>query len=195
MSNKGKKKCRSCKTYFTPTYSTLQIACSPSCALAYSKQKKAKENKENKAAIKELEQLRKQKKQSQKLSYQIEQTKKAVHEYIRLRDKGKPCITCPSLLFSDYDAGHYYHGTKSNALRFDFDNIHGQCKRCNQRNYGMFETYTLTLPKRIGETRFNALKANYNLSQKYIHKWSREELKDIRTEARLRIKELHLSII
>lgn len=195
MSNKGKKKCKSCKAYFKPQRSTTEVVCSYSCALEYAKQLKRTQQKDLNKAREEIVSLRKINKLNQKLSHQIKLTTKVVHEYIRLRDKGKKCITCNSLLIDNYDAGHCYHASKSNALRFDFDNIHGQCMKCNRYEDGKFEVYINNLPDRIGRARFNALMSSYKFSLKYIHKWDAFALKEIRQEVAERIKEFKNKII
>jgi len=188
--NIKRKKCKACKKLFKPEYSTTTQVCSYRCALSFAKSKKEKDDKDLENARISITKARKEKKQSQTLSNQIKLTRTAVHDYIHERDRGKKCITCPSILTGDFDAGHYYHGSKSNALRFDLDNIHGQCIQCNRRNYGMFQKYTEELPKRIGQEAFNNLTTRYNETQKTIHKWFPDDLVKIRKKARKLMREL-----
>ena len=54
---------------------------------------------------------------------------KLFHKFIRERDKDKPCISCGQ--YTTLQAGHFYSGGHYSALRFDEDNVHGQCLRCN----------------------------------------------------------------
>ena len=190
MNTNKKKRCKKCKKFFKPKYSSVQQACSHECAFSYAKTQREKDVKELNQARQNIANARNNKKQAQKLSHQIKLTTKVVHEYIHIRDRGKQCITCNSPLKEHFDAGHFYHGSKSNALRFDLDNIHGQCIQCNRRNHGMFQEYTSNLPKRIGEERFNALVSRYEDSLKTIHKWDPEELTSIRKKARKLTREL-----
>jgi hypothetical protein len=59
-----------------------------------------------------------------------------VNKYVRLRDKDKGCISCGTPLLGKYDAGHYYSAGGNPELRFNTDNIHGQCVYCNQHRHG-----------------------------------------------------------
>ena len=55
-------------------------------------------------------------------------------EYIRLRDKDKPCVTCGKYS-SDKDCGHFL-SRRFESTRFDEKNCHGQCQKCNRFEYG-----------------------------------------------------------
>ena len=48
------------------------------------------------------------------------------HKYIRNRDAGQPCISCDS--FTTLQAGHFYSAGNNPSVRFNEDNVHGQCK-------------------------------------------------------------------
>ena len=79
-----------------------------------------------------------------------------LHKFIRSRDEGLPCISCG--LFKKLQAGHFYSAGKFSRLKFDEDNIHGQCLRCNY--YGGNEVairYRERLIKRIGIKRVHRL--------------------------------------
>ena len=119
-----KKKCRQCGQTFTPG-NTMQKVCSLPCAVEYSKQ----ETKKNEAG---MNQLRNEKIQVEKLQTAIIRTEKLVHEYVRLRDKYRPCISCGTQYKRDFQAGHRFSRKQFNAIRYDTDNIHGQCRYCNE---------------------------------------------------------------
>jgi hypothetical protein len=119
---------------------------------------------------------------------EITKTKELVHKAIRLRDEGKRCITCGCEWRSDFDAGHCFP-TKFNSIRFHFDNIHGQCIGCNRFKDGRHSEYIIQLPKRIGEEAFKNLKELAELDRKFVKKWTREELSEIRKEAKEIIKQ------
>jgi len=55
-------------------------------------------------------------------------------EYIRERDKDKPCITCGKHT-NDKDCGHFI-SRRYESVRFDEKNAHGQCQKCNRFEYG-----------------------------------------------------------
>ena len=69
------------------------------------------------------------------------------------------------------DAGHFFSKTFS-ALRFNEDNVHSECKRCNQYDDQHLKGYEVRLKEKIGLKRFNLLLENYNKP----HKWDRQEL-------------------
>ena len=86
----------------------------------------------------------------------IKEAQAAVNAYIRIRDKGKPCISCgatykPSDGYKHYvDAGHYRSRGSASHLRFNVLNIHGQCVKCNRYNSGNAVDYRIGLVKKIG---------------------------------------------
>jgi len=187
VANVKKKRCKECNKLFVP-YRTTQTVCSTSCAIknAKAKEKKRQEDSEH------IDKLIKEKKDRNKLSTYLENTKTIVHKYIRLRDKGKPCISCGAPYKSDFDAGHFYPAGKFTALKFNLNNIHGQCIQCNRYNEGNFEMYSLSLPNRIGDKEYQKLVKMAEKSIKDVKKWSREELKHIQNEAKRKIKETHI---
>ena len=97
-------------------------------------------------------------KQSLKTKQDYEKELEAVfNKFIRLRDAGKPCISCGTPLSGKFDAGHYYPAGSYKNIRFDERNVHGQCVHCNQHKHGNIAEYTLRLPERIGKESFDQL--------------------------------------
>lgn len=132
----------------------MQATCTKiSCVLQYSKRIKAKEAsdhiKEMREKIKTLSEYRKE----------FQQT---FNKFIRMRDKGKPCISCDRPLGAKYDAGHYFSVGSYPNLRFDENNVHGQCVECNQHRHGNLIEYGERLPGRIGSEAYEALVARKN---------------------------------
>ena len=140
---------------------------------------------------KELEQGFKDKSQRGK----IEALKKSVvdicHLYIRLRDEGKPCVSCGIPYKSDFDAGHFYSGGKFSNLKYNENNIHGQCIQCNRMNEGMHEHYRLYIVERIGHSNLDELDRQASQYLKTSFKWDRQELTKIRNYYKLKIKKLN----
>lgn len=99
---------------------------------------------------------------------------KVFNQYIRVRDKGKPCISCDTPLIGKYDAGHYMSVGAYANLRFNEDNVHGQCVHCNQHKHGNQVEYGIRLPLRIGMERYNDLLLSRNSNSKL----SVEEIKE-----------------
>jgi len=120
----------------------------------------------------------------------LKSLKNVCHKYIRLRDKGKPCISCRTPYKSDFQAGHFYKAELYSNLRFNENNINGQCMKCNERLEGNLNPYSINLPKRIGEWKYNVLKSEAEKYKQEDFKWDREHLKKLRSYYNNKIKEL-----
>lgn len=72
----------------------------------------------------------------------------AVNAYVRVRDRGKPCISCGE--YAELQAGHYLSTGARPDIRFEPDNIHGQCHRCNIDMAGNRKEFRLGLIDRYG---------------------------------------------
>lgn len=70
-------------------------------------------------------------------------------EYIRLRDKDAPCITCGSYV-SDADCGHFL-SRRFQSTRYDEKNANKQCAKCNRFEYGNQWEHGLAIDKKFGE--------------------------------------------
>ena len=113
---------------------------------------------------------------------------KVFNEYIRLRDKGKPCISCgePRQL----QAGHFYSVRMYDGLRFNEDNCHGECARCNGFDDMHLLRYAGNLINRIGENSFNDLKYMAHIYKVDGYKWCRSELMEMIAEYKKKVKDL-----
>jgi hypothetical protein len=148
------KTCKICKVKFTPTYSSLQSTCAnPKCIIEYSKIVESKKSKRDLKAMRE---------RVKSVSQWRRDLQQAFNAYIRARDTGKQCISCDKRLAGKYDAGHYYSVGSYPNLRFNDDNVHGQCVECNQHKHGNLIEYSLRLPLRIGADRYAILNAMRN---------------------------------
>lgn len=99
---------------------------------------------------------------------------KVFNEYIRLRDKDLPCISCGGN--GTKQAGHFYSVRMYDGLRFNEDNCHGECVKCNGFDDMHLLSYAENLKERIGEVRFNMLKKSASIYRQIGYKWSRAEL-------------------
>lgn len=112
---------------------------------------------------------------------------KVFNTFIRERDLGKPCISCNKQLRGKYDAGHMFTVGAYPNIRFNEDNVHGQCVECNQHKHGNVAEYAIMLPLRIGQERYEKLLQDRNKSanlsiediKELIFKY-KEKTKDIR---------------
>lgn len=164
------KKCRVCKDSFNPWNST-QVVCSPKCAkdLAIKKD----QDKKRKQYIKDKELLK------TKSDY-TKEAQAAFNSYIRIRDKGKKCISSGRQLISSgigggYDCGHYRSVGSAPHLRFNVFNAHGQSKHDNRYLSGNAVDYRKGLIKRLGIDIVERLE-----SDNEIRKYSIEDLKRVK---------------
>lgn len=148
------KKCRICRQEFIPKYSTMQATCENiECMIAYSSKQKVKKIKRDVKVMKE---------RNKSVSQWRKELQQVFNQYIRLRDKGKGCISCGKSLQGKYDAGHFYSVGSYPNLRFHEANVHGQCVSCNQHRHGNLLEYAIGIEKRIGKTKLEELKSLRN---------------------------------
>ncbi|PIT24090.1 hypothetical protein BGI36_01290 [Snodgrassella communis] len=149
-----KRKCRWCGAEFEKQRS-LQIVCSPACAISLNKRKREAANKKAQAEAKRRERaVIKARRHALETKPQLtKRAQAAFNAFIRLRDKHQSCISCGNPLPdtpNGYDAGHYRSVGSAPNLRFNENNCHGQCKRCNNYLSGNHVNYRLRLAERIG---------------------------------------------
>lgn len=97
------------------------------------------------------------------------------NRFIRNRDKDKGCISCGKPFTAKFDAGHFYSTKDTPSLRFDEENVHGQCVHCNRDLSANLLNYRDGLISRYGEEIIYSL---YKKRQAY-KKWTIEELKEL----------------
>lgn len=139
---------------------------------------------------KELHELGNQKKEREKLGNLLINIRDICHKYIRKRDEFKPCISCGTIYNTNFQAGHFFKAEKFSNLKFNENNIHGQCKRCNMFEDGNESGYRVGLIHRYGNeflTNLNALSGDY---KKNTFHWDREELEKLRGYYNQKLREL-----
>lgn len=182
------KKCKICRALFAPR-SAFAKACSPDCAKACAERDRAK--KERKQAAQERKATRIKLDAMRTKPQLVALAQKAFNGYIRARDLGKGCISCGKLLTSEpnsYDAGHYRSVGSAVNMRFSEDNVHGQCKRCNNFLASNPVMYRLGLIKRIGEQAVDLIEADQTL-RKYTKEGLIEFAAQYRAKARKILKD------
>jgi len=158
----SKKRCRYCKEYrdvSTMVSVPLGAFCNFDHASKYGIEKsQVKRTKEFKRDI------RQKKEKLLTARDWIKKAQAAVNSYVRLRDEGKPCISCGSYPESKaggtIDAGHYRSRGAAGHLRFNLFNIHAQCVKCNRYNSGNVVDYRIRLIERIGRYRVERLECD-----------------------------------
>ena len=93
------------------------------------------------------------------------------HRFIRTRDKDLPCISCGR--YTKLQAGHFYSAGNHPSVRFNEDNVHGQCIQCNHFLSANLLPYRANLIKKIGQERVDKITLNVEMSKKFGFKWSR----------------------
>lgn len=141
------RKCVQCKDKFTPQNNT-QICCSPKCAIDYMKSKKANDWQKEKKVLKD--------KLMTKSDY-LNICQKVFNTYIRTRDKNKNCISCDKKLVGKFDAGHFFSVGAYPNLRFNENNVFGQCVHCNRDKHGNVKEYDLRLQNILSTKDYNQL--------------------------------------
>lgn len=147
----SKRKCQSCGNQVRKYIILNKLAyCSFDVAVKF-----AYKNKSKGADI--IHKAKKKVYNENKISTRKRATKEACHEYIRLRDKGKPCVCCGEPLGDDFHAGHWLESGNNPQLRYDENNIHGQRSYCNTYKGGDSGWYKENLIERIGIDSVNDL--------------------------------------
>lgn len=104
-----------------------------------------------------------QKYKAWKLSKLLDTAQVVVNAFVRDRDKLNDagdfrCISCRRVKDkSQCNAGHYFSRGNYGSVRFDLDNIHSQCVKCNLHLHGNLIPYGVNLKKKIGIERYEKL--------------------------------------
>jgi len=169
------KKCLHCKTIIKEP-KPFQKACSPTCAIELVREKQRKEQK------------KKDRKRKEELKTKPELLKEAQYEfnkYIRLRDKGKPCISCGRMHDGQLHAGHYLSVGSTPELRFEESNCFSQCAPCNNHLSGNQINYRKRLIEKIGLDKVEWLEGPHEMPN-----WTHEDIREIKMKYRKKCKEL-----
>ena len=176
------KTCRICKTKYEPSR-PMQVVCSPLCAIEYSNRQK---NAQERIRIASERTIYLQAKERVKSRAQwLRETQTVFNAYCRLRDKNEPCISCGRHHQGQYHAGHYRTVGSHPELRFNELNVHKQCSVCNNHKSGNIVDYRINLIKKIGVDKVEWLEGNHEPK-----KYSINELKEIKSTYKLKLKEL-----
>jgi len=127
-------RCKNCKEKFEPVRFNQKYCFDPECVKVWVTTEQEKQWKKKKAKLK-VELMTK--KDYEKILQQL------VNKYVRMRDKGQPCISCQKPIKGKMDAGHLYAVGNYPSVRFNLKNINGQCINCNQYNGGAINDYRL----------------------------------------------------
>jgi len=170
-------KCKNCKEIFVAIKSENYCLKSVCLSIWVEKEKEA-DWKKRKANMKE---------DLMTIDDYLKLAQKLFNEIIRIRDKNKGCISCKNPP-KKFNAGHYHNSKNHPNIRFDLENVHGQCEYCNTSLSGNLINYRKGLVEKIGE------QAVFDLDERAIFKrvFTKEELKQMIIDFRIQIKELKL---
>ena len=179
--------CKWCKQRFVPIRQK-QVCCAPECAEMYAGKVRARAEQIN--ALESRKTLRMEKEKTKTRSQVLKEAQAAFNQYIRARDRlaGHPCISSGQPLDwsgNNVDAGHYRSTGSAPHLRFNENNCHAQSKKDNRWLNGNVVDYRINLIKRIGLKAVEKLESD-NTPKKY----SINELKEIKSTYKLKLKEL-----
>ena len=159
------KKCITCKQEI-PEPRPFQKACSPKCAIDYTRTQEKKKRKQ------ETRQMREAAKTKSQL---LKEAQYEFNKYIRLRDKDDPCISCGRYHDGQYHAGHYRTVGSAPELRFHEDNCWKQCSACNNHLSGNLTEYRKALCHKLGDERVKWLEGPHEMPN-----WTHDEIRAIK---------------
>lgn len=166
MRKPARRKCKVCGEWFHPQYANIWW-CSPEHGARYAidlcAKQKVKETAKRIIAQKEAEKAGRKRRQERRIALKTKsewdkEAQAAFNRYIRIRDDGRPCISCGAPLSgsgnyitgSAIDASHYRSRGAASHLKFNVFNVHASCTRCNRQLSGNAVEYRIRLIERIG---------------------------------------------
>lgn len=174
-----RKRCKECNKLFVPKRD-MQPCCSFDCEIKYATSNISKLV-ENGKKLREKE--KKQWKQGDK-SRLKEAAQKVVNQYVRLRDKGKPCISCGHTGNRQIHCGHFRPQGNVQQLRYYTLNTFAQCSVCNNHLSGNLVPYREALVRKFGVEWVEALEADHS-TKKYTVEYLERLIKVFRKKIKL----------
>jgi hypothetical protein len=171
--------CKNCKCKFDPQYNKVQQVCSFESSIELAK------NKTNKKQIKDWNKEKAKRKEALKtLSDYLKELQVIFNQWVRLRDKGRNCISCKKKCKKE-NAGHYRSVGGNPELRFEPLNCHLQCEYCNTYLHGNLIDYRINLIHNIGLESVEWLEGRHEPKHYTI-----DQIKGLKVFYRLKIKNL-----
>ena len=169
-------RCKNCKEKFEPIRFNQKYCLNKMCVDAWVQEAKVKswqkKKKQMKADLETVQDL-------------VKATQLVFNKYIRQRDKDELCISCKQIP-KKVNAGHFWNANNHWNVRFDEDNVHVQCERCNSFLSGNLLEYRTRLCSKIGQKRFDELEAKRHITKK----WTKDELRLLIKKYKEKIKQL-----
>lgn len=118
---------------------------------------------------------------------------KVFNRYIRFRDTEDGygvCISCGyGKPFEELDAGHFYAKQGYDGLRYNEDNVHAECRKCNRFDDSHLISYQDNLLGKIGNAGMAKLKHDASDYKAKGFKWNRVELNEKIVEYKNKLKD------
>lgn len=132
------KKCKFCKTPFTPKHSTTEVACSMKCAIEFAKIQVTKQRNQTKRL--EREKLKESIKRSKDYRNDLQ---RKINAIVREIDESCKCISIDCNETTHMEAGHFraVGGGIGSPIRFNLMNIFLECKSCNKFKGSKYSYY------------------------------------------------------
>lgn len=176
------RRCKVCRIEFDPRL-PMQTVCSPDCALSFAQSKRMKAVKRAQIQQRKEDKVRREKLKSRR-DWERE-AQQAFNAWVRLRDAGRPCISCGRKHGGQMHAGHYLSVGAHPEMRFEPLNVWAQCAPCNTYLSGNAVAYRQALVREIGEDKVQWLEGPHEPK-----KYTVEQLQAIRDEYRRKVREL-----
>lgn len=176
------KSCKVCRAKFIPA-KPLQCVCGLQCALSLAALAKAK--RERSQAVQEKRETKAKLEKLKSRSDWAREAQTAFNKWVRLRDNGKPCISCQRHHSGQYHAGHYMSRGARPELAYEPLNCWKQCSPCNTHLSGNIALYRKNLVELIGLEKVEWLEGPHEPKH-----YSIDDLKNIRDTYRDKCKEL-----
>ena len=172
-------RCKNCRQKFEPIRFNQKYCFNEECVKAWVDYEKTKQWKAKKTQLK---------KDMMSLQDYLKIAQQVFNKYIRERDKGLPCISCgKELKDGNVDAGHLWSAGGHSNIRFNEYNVNAQCSRpCNKDKSGDTNNYRIQFVKRYSQEILDKL----DLEAHVVKKWTIEELKELITTYKAKIKNL-----
>lgn len=165
LKKRPRRKCKICGARFIPDFENQRWCCPEHGAqFALAELEKKREKQRGAAAKKKRAEWRERKVALKTKSQWKSEAQAAFNRYVRLRDAGKPCISCGRMpeqkLGGTMDCGHYRTRGAAPHLAFNLHNTAAQCVYCNRDRAGAQKAFEQGLIERIGIDRVEALNNN-----------------------------------
>lgn len=187
------RKCRHCRTEIPPKAKSdfYQSAgyCNNPCMAAHGleKARQQQQRKADRAAKAKRKATRERKEALKTKAEWAKEAQAAFNKWIRLRDRGLPCISCdrPDDGAHQRHASHYRSRGACPELAFEPLNVHASCAQCNCMKSGNILEYRIRLIKKIGQEAVDWLEGPHSPK-----KYTIEQLRELKREYARKAREL-----